>query len=178
MRVKRSVKRFESLLHPSPIAKDLEHTDPGRRFANGKSSHYAWLMGYQCANPNCRYGFGPEGHHVRPKGRGGEDAYWNLICLCVQCHRTRHLHRNWRNKALVLYTWKCSQELQAFGFTLDENEVGFQHRLQLARKMRREENPDMPEPDAPGSLERGDRKVALSGEGRFSIVQPAQRQGP
>ena len=33
-------------------------------------------------------------------------------------------------------------------------------------------------PDAPGSLERGERKVALSGEGRSSIVQPAQRQGP
>ena len=31
-------------------------------------------------------------HHIRSRGRLGNDAEENLITLCAACHRARHLH--------------------------------------------------------------------------------------
>ena len=32
-------------------------------------------------------------HHIRPRGRLGNDTEQNLITLCASCHRERHLNR-------------------------------------------------------------------------------------
>jgi len=32
-------------------------------------------------------------HHLRSRGRLGDDAEENLITLCAGCHRARHVHR-------------------------------------------------------------------------------------
>ena len=31
-------------------------------------------------------------HHIRSRGRLGDDAEENLITLCAACHQARHLH--------------------------------------------------------------------------------------
>ncbi|MFQ5875229.1 MAG: HNH endonuclease [Dehalococcoidia bacterium] len=33
-------------------------------------------------------------HHIRPRGRLGDDAEQNLITLCNNCHRAVHLHKS------------------------------------------------------------------------------------
>jgi len=75
-----------------------------------KSRHYADLMGYRCANPNCEYGFGIEGHHIQPMSLGGEDRYQNIISLCSKCHRSFRRHRNWEMQQQTLLIWKFIQE--------------------------------------------------------------------
>lgn len=44
--------------------------------------------GWKCRHCNDRGGLHP--HHVVYKSHGGEDALYNLITLCAQCHRAHH----------------------------------------------------------------------------------------
>ncbi len=32
-------------------------------------------------------------HHIRPRGRLGDDTEQNLITLCARCHQRFHLHK-------------------------------------------------------------------------------------
>ena len=96
-----------------------------RRKASFKSRHYVELMGYTCANPNCKSGSNVQGHHITPLSQGGFDAYWNLIALCTHCHRGNGHHSEYHLHKAELNVWKCTHELNRFGFYLDEQEPDF-----------------------------------------------------
>jgi len=97
-----------------------------------KSQTYVGLMNFICAFPGCISGFNVEGHHIVPISIGGEDAFWNIISLCSKCHRHNKLHSRWMDIDVELYTWKCSAELQRFGFYLDEKKENFKLNLKNA----------------------------------------------
>lgn len=106
-----------------------------------RTIHYVWLIGYECANPDCKNGMDIEGHHVTPLSKGGADKYWNIISLCRGCHRNNKLHSKYEQDKIKLLTWKCYQELKIFGFCLDENEMDFSNRMLLAMKIAKKRNP-------------------------------------
>jgi len=83
---------------------------------------YSQWIGYKCANPGCSSGRDIEIHHILPLGKGGEDDYWNLISLCHNCHVKNRLHSRHDEHDIELFTWKCIQELETFGFVLDEQD--------------------------------------------------------
>lgn len=89
---------------------------------------YAAFMGYKCANPDCNGG-NIEVHHILPKKAGGCDEYWNFICLCSKCHRTSGFHSKHKNNDVELFTWKSLQELELWGFTLDEQDPQYYDNL-------------------------------------------------
>lgn len=95
---------------------------------------YSSLMNYKCACPDCEHGYGAVAHHIVPLSKGGADKYWNMICLCSKCHVQRHYHSQFERHKTTLYTWKCLQELEHFGFTLDENDEDFYENLAKALK--------------------------------------------
>lgn len=89
---------------------------------SGKTSRYVERLGYTCANPDCESGFSVEAHHVTPVKNGGEDAYWNLVALCHECHRNRyHLHSVLsEDHRAMLFQWKTAHEKRLLGHFLDE----------------------------------------------------------
>lgn len=91
-------------------------------------------MNYKCSNPDCVSGLDAEGHHIIPLGKGGVDLYWNLICLCKRCHRGNGYHKTHDRFKTTLFTYKCSQELAHFGFTLDEQDDDFYKNFAKALK--------------------------------------------
>lgn len=64
-------------------------------------------------------------HHIIPILAGGDDQYWNYVCLCHDCHRHMGLHGNYFRFDVELYTWKCSAENARLGFILDERDKHF-----------------------------------------------------
>jgi len=85
-----------------------------------KVNLYKEATNYACANPYCINGTDIEIHHVIPINVGGEDRYWNYISLCHKCHRSLNAHRDWEFMIHILFSWKCKQELDLWGFVLDE----------------------------------------------------------
>jgi hypothetical protein len=99
---------------------------------SNKSMTYVHLMNFKCSNPECDNCYNIEGHHIVPMGKGGVDAFWNIIALCRKCHRGLRLHSNFSAVDTELYTWKCMHELNRFGFYLDEKEPDFHDKLKRA----------------------------------------------
>ena len=91
------------------------------RRRDNKTVKYLNLIGYECANPKCKSGFNIEGHHIVPLSKGGENKYWNIVGLCLACHRKLEKKSTKRE----LYTMKCMKELMKLGFVLDEQEKDF-----------------------------------------------------
>jgi hypothetical protein len=98
---------------------------PNRLRREHKSVFYAKFVGWKCANPSCGNGSNIESHHIIPINDGGPDNFWNLICLCRKCHRSRHLHGKWRENKITLFTWKTLYELNKWGFVLDEEDENY-----------------------------------------------------
>ena len=98
---------------------------PQQRRRKSKNLTYRLIMGNECANPDCEDGMDHEAHHIVPLSKGGEDAYWNLVCLCRSCHHGLGLHRSFEDVELMLYTWKCYHELSKLGFVLDDTDEDF-----------------------------------------------------
>jgi predicted restriction endonuclease len=88
-----------------------------RRDGN-KTALYVRLMNYKCANPGCMHGFDVNGHHITPLQDGGDDKYWNIVCLCKKCHKSAHTSTFTSRDDL--FVWKCIQEMETIGFCLDE----------------------------------------------------------
>jgi len=108
-----------------------------------KTINYVKFIKYQCQNPECRHGYNIEGHHIKPKKTGGEDAYWNIIALCRKCHRGNNNHSKWKDRQTILYTYKCMYELEHFGFILDERDKDFlSHIASLFDKVSKNESED------------------------------------
>ncbi len=40
------------------------------------------------------WGSASHGHHILPRGRGGENTYENCMVVCLSCHRWIHEHNN------------------------------------------------------------------------------------
>jgi hypothetical protein len=95
---------------------------------------YVELMGYRCANPDCESGFGVEGHHITPIGKGGDDLYWNIVSLCSNCHDMKGLHSSFEAWKTKLFAWKVELELKVLGFVMDEQEPDF--RSKCIKKMK------------------------------------------
>lgn len=104
---------------------------PKKRHICHKSRTYKWLMNSECSHPECESGLNAEVHHIVPVKDGGPDEYWNFICLCSKCHRSRRLHSTDEHQT-ALFTWKCMSEADRFGFYLDEKEDGFHNNLREA----------------------------------------------
>lgn len=92
----------------------------------GKYEPYKALLKYTCANPACSSGLNIHVHHIRPLMRGGEEAFWNVMCLCRRCHQGLDLHGNdYEDHLAEMYTWKCMHELDVLGFVCDEKDDSF-----------------------------------------------------
>jgi hypothetical protein len=85
----------------------------------------------KCANPDCMSGFEAETHHIFPIKIGGKNDYWNFICLCSKCHRSFKLHSQWEENCTKLFFWKSYQELNLWGFYLDEQDEKYYEKLAL-----------------------------------------------
>jgi hypothetical protein len=48
--------------------------------------------GYRCQAPGCT-GFGKEGHHIKFICFKGPDEEWNVVAVCVACHKLIHKHK-------------------------------------------------------------------------------------
>lgn len=97
---------------------------------------YVELMGYRCANPDCESGFGVEGHHITPLGKGGDDLYWNIVSLCSNCHDMKGLHSSFEAWKTKLFAWKVELELRVLGFVMDEQEPDFRKKYVKMMKER------------------------------------------
>ena len=99
---------------------------------------YKKLLNYTCAHPKCESGFDVEAHHIRPLEFGGEDKFWNIVCLCRKCHRSNGLHNNVDDEKLMdLYTFKGVHERTVIGFQLDEEEENFREKYLRAINVNR-----------------------------------------
>jgi 5-methylcytosine-specific restriction endonuclease McrA len=96
---------------------------------NDKAHLYTMFTMFKCANPDCVSGSSVEAHHIHPLSKGGADKYWNLISLCHECHHKSGNHSG-RND-IELFTWKSYQELDLWGFTLDEESDDFYEKLKI-----------------------------------------------
>ncbi len=103
-----------------------------RRNTN-KTHAYASWMNYTCANPDCECGEEIEVHHIVPIKDDGADQYWNFVSLCRDCHRHNKYHST-DDSHLELYTWKCMQELEIWGFVLDEYDLEYYNNLKTIIK--------------------------------------------
>lgn len=101
-----------------------------------KMALYKDMIGGKCANPNCEYGFNAETHHIFPIKQGGSNDYWNFICLCFKCHRKNHNHSHWDTRCTELFLWKSLQELEEWGFYLDEQDPDYYDKLKILLEKR------------------------------------------
>jgi 5-methylcytosine-specific restriction endonuclease McrA len=46
--------------------------------------------GFKCRNPKCKKRSGLHVHHLVFRSEGGDDASWNLIAICSDCHDGIH----------------------------------------------------------------------------------------
>lgn len=99
------------------------------RVRTHKTTLYAEWIGYKCANPECNSGYNIEIHHILPSKSGGTDEYWNFISLCRDCHRRLKLHSKHKDWDIELFTYKCNQELELWGFFLDEKDPKYYENL-------------------------------------------------
>ena len=72
----------------------------------GRESYFNKYGVFGCFNPECKHGLNLEVHHIVPKARGGKDEFENYIVLCYRCHRDFENHSNFRNRRVILWTWK------------------------------------------------------------------------
>lgn len=60
---------------------------------------------YQTDNPCCICGIQSDGmvtfHHIKTRGSGGEDVYWNMMPLC-QCHHNE-IHQKGTSHMAIKY---------------------------------------------------------------------------
>lgn len=90
-----------------------------------------------CMDPNCKFGYALECHHIQPLRNGGDDTYANYIVLCFDCHRKRGIHSKWSRHQIRLLTYKFYQERLVVGRTSDEvAELTFHNALMIARQER------------------------------------------
>ena len=78
-----------------------------------KKSYMERYRDFGCANPECSFGYGLEVHHIIPVSRGGKDEYENYIILCFRCHRKSGNHRNYKQRLVMLWTYKFYFESKA-----------------------------------------------------------------
>ena len=101
-----------------------------RRKASPKAALYAEFVNWKCANPDCQSGATTQTHHIFPVRVGGTNDYWNFICLCLKCHRSLGFHLKWEESCTTLFVWKSLQELELWGFYLDEQDENYYTNLQ------------------------------------------------
>jgi len=68
---------------------------------------------YGCSNPECSFGYNLEVHHIIPVAKGGKDEYENYIILCLRCHRGKGNHKNYKQRLVILWTYKFYFESKA-----------------------------------------------------------------
>ena len=111
----------------------------GQKRRTAKMQLYASFVGYQCAHPDCKQtGDQVQVHHILPVKNDGPNEYWNYICLCRKCHLKSRFHKNHPDNDLELFTWKSMQELELWGFTLDEQDPNYYENLKKLLSYRRE----------------------------------------
>ena len=104
-----------------------------KRSYSYKIKMYSEFIGWKCANPNCESGINIHVHHILPIKDGGVDEYWNFICLCQECHKWK-LHKDHNKYDIELFTWKSLQEIELWGFCLDEQDDNYYDNLKYLLK--------------------------------------------
>lgn len=56
--------------------------------------------GWKCQCPGCKSRNNLHGHHLKFRSEGGDDADYNLLTLCDNCHQALH-ERYWFIKPLL-----------------------------------------------------------------------------
>lgn len=85
----------------------------------GKDAYKRRFEAYGCFNPECQNGCDLETHHIVPKSKGGKDEFENYILLCQDCHRHLNNHSQYRERMVILWTYKFFFESKLRG----ENEL-------------------------------------------------------
>lgn len=73
---------------------DARIIEPGKRSHSvvppGRRREVLSRDGHRCQAPGCRNTRFLEVHHIKPRARGGDNQFANLITLCSACHRLWH----------------------------------------------------------------------------------------
>jgi hypothetical protein len=76
------------------------------KLPKGKDAYKRRFEAYGCFNPECQNGLDLEVHHIVPRSMGGNDEFDNYIMLCQDCHDHLKNHSDYRNRMVILWTYK------------------------------------------------------------------------
>lgn len=88
----------------------------------------------QCCNPDCKFGWGLNTHHIHPLAKGGDDLYLNYITLCADCHKKGGVHSRYSETQIKLLVYKLFAEKMKLDYDSSDLSQEEFHKLLLKQR--------------------------------------------